>query len=90
MSTVKVLDEQDQILFECSLEEAEKAWAYARQMEDYGVDVRISAPSLPESLAKVLGGSDEELAKLRHELTEEIDSHIGCCNEHHSDDEQSN
>lgn len=86
MSTVKVLDEQNQILFECELDQAEQAWAYAKQMEEYGISVRLSSPSLPESLAKVLGGSEEELANLRHELEDEIDSHTGCCNHSDKDD----
>lgn len=85
MSTVKVLDEQDQILFECAVEEADKAWDYARQMEEIGIAVKLVSPSLPESLAKILGGNESELEKLRHELDEEIDSHIGCCNQ--QDDE---
>lgn len=87
MSTVKVVDEQDQVLFECSTGEAEKAWTYARQMEELGIEVRLVSPSLPETLAKVLGGTDEELATLRHELDEEIDSHIGCCNDHKNHNE---
>tara|TARA_R110000868_G_scaffold16687_5_gene74183 strand:- start:1908 stop:2177 length:270 start_codon:yes stop_codon:yes gene_type:complete len=80
MSTVKVLDEQEQILFECPMEQADRAWEYARQMDEMGIAVKISAPSLPESLAKVLGSGEEELANLRFELDQEIDSHIGCCN----------
>tara|TARA_R110000868_G_scaffold117600_2_gene312192 strand:- start:1186 stop:1455 length:270 start_codon:yes stop_codon:yes gene_type:complete len=84
MSTVKVLDEQQQILFECPIDQADRAWEYARQMDEMGIAVKISAPSLPESLAKVLGSDEEELTKLRFELDEELDSHIGCC---HSNDQ---
>ncbi|PIP90080.1 MAG: hypothetical protein COW01_09375 [Bdellovibrionales bacterium CG12_big_fil_rev_8_21_14_0_65_38_15] len=85
MSDVKVLDEQDQVLFQCSLQDAQKAWNYARDMEAIGIEVRIVSPSLPESLAKSLGVNEEDLATLRHELEDELDSHVGCCNKQDQD-----
>ncbi len=88
MSDVKVLDEQDQVLFQCSLDQAEKAWNYAKDMEALGISVKISSPSLPESLAKSLGGSEQELDTLRHELEDEIDSHVGCCNQPDSESQK--
>lgn len=80
MATVKVLDEQNQILFECELDQADRAWEFAKQMENYGISMRLSSPSLPESLAESLGRNQSEIDQLRHELEEEIDSHNGCCN----------
>ncbi len=54
----------------------------ACEMEAMGIDIKIEAPSLPESLATSLGASESELEELRHEMDDEVDSHnnsdLGC------------
>lgn len=78
---VQVIEEQEKtILFECPLEEIEKAYEYATQMEQLGIETKILAPSLPESLAIELGAKSESIQKLRSEIDDEIGSHIdeGC------------
>ncbi len=78
---MQVIDSEGQILFSCSVEEEEKAFNYAREMEEMGIEVKISAPSLPETLIQSLGAGEDDTQKLRQELNEEIEDHdIGCCN----------
>jgi hypothetical protein len=68
------LNSKDKI-FECSLEEIEKAYEFAKEMEAIGLDVKIEAPGLPESLANELGVSKEDLQKLKESIDFEIDEH---------------
>jgi hypothetical protein len=76
---LRVVSPDGQVLFECSQDERERAYAFAKEMEALGIEVSLSAPSLPESLALELGMNDEEAAELRDELDEEVDSHDSCC-----------
>ena len=46
------------------------------RMEDMGIEIKIHAPSLTETLATSLGADEEELAGLRSEQDDEIASHI--------------
>jgi hypothetical protein len=79
-NTVKVIETQTQtVLFECPMEEADKAFRYAVEMEGHGVDVTLRSPSGPESLAESLGISEEEKIKLRKVLEEEIEDHDDSC-----------
>jgi hypothetical protein len=81
MSTVKVIDPQsNKILLETSIEEIEKAYAYAREMEEYGIDVIIDAPSSSETLISSLGANSEDISALKDGINAEIASHDGCCN----------
>lgn len=77
---IKVIDSEDQVLFECGLEEEDKAFDFARQMEEIGIEVKISSPSLPETLIISLGATQKDKDILRKELVEEIEEHdSGCC-----------
>lgn len=77
---IRVLDSEDQVLFECSLEEEEKAYKFATQMEELGVEVRVSTPSAPETLATSLGMTHTEADDFRKSIIEEIEEHdTGCC-----------
>lgn len=80
LSKVKVIEEQSQtVLFECDMENIEKAYRYAVELEGMGIDVKILAPSLPESLGESLGVSSFELNRLKVEIQDEIDSHGQPC-----------
>ncbi len=77
---VKVYDKQEnQLLFECQIDEIEKAYEFAKEMEALGIDVEIKAPSLPETLAYGLGAKNEELGTLKQEIIDEVLSHEGSC-----------
>lgn len=75
-NTVKVIEQQSQTtLLECSLDEIEKAYQFAVEMEGHGIDVTIKSPSGPESLAESLGISEEDKDKLKKMLEQEIEDH---------------
>ena len=61
------------------MDQSEKAHEYAANMEEIGMDVRISAPSSPETLSIALGANQDSLNKLAKEIDDEIDSHGSCC-----------
>ncbi|MCB9091096.1 MAG: hypothetical protein H6621_11360 [Halobacteriovoraceae bacterium] len=82
---VRVIEIQSgEILFQCSMDESEKAYQYASDMEAIGLDVTVQAPSTMETLAHELGISRAEIQdKLVASMDEEIDSHNddvdSCC-----------
>lgn len=64
-----------QILFECSIERLEEAYAFAVRMEEMDVDVSVVTPSLALTLAMELGSDQDKLQQIKDELLEEIESH---------------
>ena len=74
-ATVTVRDNDGRVFFECPPDEKHRAYEYAEKMERMGIDVSLSCPSLPESLASSLGADEAALLKLKDELRREIDSH---------------
>lgn len=77
---VRVIDAiGGECLFECSMEDVERAYQFATQMEELGLDVKIDAPSLPETLGSSLGASEDQRRLLKQELEHEIDSHNSPC-----------
>jgi hypothetical protein len=73
---VKVIEQSSQeVLFECEIHEMERAYNYAEQMEEIGLDVKIEAPSAPETLARSLGSSEETISSLKAEIQKEIEDH---------------
>lgn len=77
MSTrVQVIDQiSSQILFECDMAEADIAYTKAREYEEMGLDIKILAPSLGETLIQSLGATSEEIEQYKKGLDSEIDSH---------------
>lgn len=76
-SKIKVIEASSgQVLFECDFEDHAIAFDYAHKMEDMGIEVKIHAPSLTETLATSLGADEEDLGTLRSEVDDEIASHI--------------
>lgn len=79
MHAVKIIDNASgEVLFTCSLEQIEKAYTEASQYEDYGLDVRIEAPTLTQTLAKSLGIEGESWEKYHDSVIAEIHDHEGC------------
>jgi hypothetical protein len=82
MSTIRVFEKNsNDILFECSADDADKAYEFAAQMEEIGLEVVIKQPSVAESLSMTLGAKQEELEDIRNEIRDEIESHNegSCC-----------
>jgi hypothetical protein len=86
-SKIRVVDtDTRQILFECALDESEKAYQFAAGMEEMGLSVEVMHPTLSETLTDSLGLSNEERRKYEASLEEEIEHHEGsCCFEDPSD-----
>ena len=77
---IKVIDrETGQSLFECALSESEKAYAFAAQMEEMGLDVKVKSPTLSDTLSSSLGLSPEAQAAYQDSLEEEMEQHEGSC-----------
>ncbi|OIQ19767.1 MAG: hypothetical protein BM556_04605 [Bacteriovorax sp. MedPE-SWde] len=75
--SVKLVDKMTgSVLFECSIQDIDKAYVQAEEYEQMGLDIELKAPSMPETLVRSLGGSDESINELNKALDDEIASHI--------------
>lgn len=80
ISKIRVVDtDTQQTLFECGLQEADKAYQFAASMEELGVSVNVINPTLSETLTDSLGLSNEERRKYEASMEEEIEHHDGSC-----------
>lgn len=79
-SKILVRDVQTkQVLFECPLSESEKAWQFAAEMEEMGLDIEVIAPTLGETLSNSLGLSKEDQQGYMDSIEEEMEGHDGSC-----------
>lgn len=76
---IHLYDQSEQLLASYTLEEREKAFNYAAELEEMGIEVTIKEPSLPETLINSLGATSTDRATLQKEIDEEIDSHGSDC-----------
>lgn len=75
-NSVRVIDNlSGSTLMETTMDKIQEAYSFAALMEEEGLDIKIEAPGLSETLISSLGASDEELAAYRQSLDEEIGSH---------------
>jgi len=71
--------QSQQILFECAITESEKAYKFATEMEEMGLDIEVVSPTLGETLSDSLGLSKEAQEEYKESLEEEMESHEGSC-----------
>lgn len=71
--------QSDQTLFECSLDESDKAFQFAAEMEELGLEVKVVSPSLTETLSNSLGLTKEQEEAYKTSLEEEMENHEGSC-----------
>ncbi len=77
---IQVIDrETQQILFECKLEESAKAYQFAAEMEQMGLDLKIIHPTLAQTLTNSLGLSHDEEVSYQESMTQELEDHDGSC-----------
>lgn len=77
---IRVVDtETRQVLFECQLDEADKAYQYAAGLEEIGLSVDVINPTLSETLTDSLGLSNDDRRKYEASVEEEIEHHDGSC-----------
>lgn len=73
---VRVIDNlSGSTLMETTLDKIQDAYTFAAMMEEVGLDIKIEAPGLAETLITSLGASDEEVADYRKSLDQEINDH---------------
>lgn len=73
---VRVIDNlSGSTLMETTMEKIQDAYSFAAMMEEEGLDIKIVAPGLSESLISSLGASSEEIAAYKKGLDDEISSH---------------
>jgi len=68
-----------QTLLECALNEAEKAYEFAAQMDEVGLDVKVINPTLSDTLTSSLGLSKAAKIEYNNSLDDEIEHHEGSC-----------
>jgi hypothetical protein len=71
--------ETKQVLFECDLIESEKAWQFAAEMEEMGLDIEVITPTLSETLSESLGLTRAEKEAYQESMEEEMEAHDGSC-----------
>jgi len=79
-SKILVIDVQTkQSLFECGVEDSEKAYRFAAEMEKMGLDVEVISPTLSETLSNSLGLTSDQMREYKKSLDEEMEGHDGSC-----------
>lgn len=68
-----------QVLMECGIHESERAWQFAAEMEELGLDIEVVSPTLSETLSTSLGLSNEQKQEYKESMEEEMDQHDGSC-----------
>lgn len=77
---VKVIAiETKEVLLEVAIEEIAKAYQFAAQMEEMGIEVKLDAPTLADTLSDSLGLSADNRHKLEISMEEELEDHEGSC-----------
>lgn len=77
---VKVVDVQSgESLFECSMEDLERAYQAAGDFEEMGLDVKVIAPSITQTLTNSLGMTHEEEEEYQNSVVAEMEDHEGSC-----------
>jgi len=80
MPKIRVLDLQSgQTLFECSVQDSEKAYQFAAQMEEIGLELKVIIPTLSDTLSQSLGLTREQKLAYKTSLEEEMEDHDGSC-----------
>lgn len=69
----------EQVLFECPFEESERAYQFAAEMEEHGLDVQVVSPTLTDTLSSSLGLSPSEISAYKESMEEELEAHEGSC-----------
>lgn len=80
MSKIRVIDNiSGQVLKEFELAESEKAYEYAAEMEEIGLDIAVNSPTITRTLSTSLGASPQRIEEMEKSAMEEIEDHEGSC-----------
>jgi hypothetical protein len=79
-SQIQVIDAlSNEILYECSLQDSEKAYAFASEMEELGLDIKVISPTITQTLTDSLGMNHDEKEEYENSVVAEIHDHEGGC-----------
>lgn len=86
MMKVKIIEtNENQTLFECSVEDIEFAYQKAKEYEAMGLEVKLISPTISQSLTYALGLNHDEQEEYEQSVIAEIDDHDGsCCHDNSS------
>lgn len=81
---IKIIDNISQsILASFDIDESDAAYKFASEMEEMGLDIKISSPSIAETLGETLGVNEAEMDEFKESMEAEISSHLdrsdSCC-----------
>lgn len=77
---VKILEvHSGEILWQGSMDALSDAYEYAAKLENMGLDVKLEAPTVTQSLIENLGLNAEEKEEFEESLLDEIHDHDGSC-----------
>lgn len=80
ITKVKVVDaSSNETLVEYPIEDLEKAYQYAAHLEEMGLDIKVLAPSVTQTLCDSLGIEHDALEEYENSVVAEIDDHDGSC-----------
>lgn len=68
-----------QVLFECPVQDADRAYVVAADYEAMGLEVKVEHPTVNQTLADSLGVSGAPLEDFEQSLDDELDDHPGSC-----------
>lgn len=68
-----------QVLFECPVTESERAYEFAAEMEEMGLDIEVLAPTLSDTLSASLGLSKDQVQEYKDSMEQEMEDHDGSC-----------
>lgn len=77
---ILVIDVQtNQVLFECPISQSERAYTFAAEMEQIGLEIKVIAPTFTDTLTTSLGLTKEAREHYNEGLQEEFEQHEGSC-----------
>lgn len=69
----------NEVLYECPVEELESAYKRAGEYEEMGLEIKVLAPSVTQTLTNTLGLSHDEEDEYQNSVTAEMEDHEGSC-----------
>lgn len=69
----------NEVLFECPMEELESAYQKAGDYEEMGLDVKVIAPTVTQTLTNTLGLTHDEEDEYQNSVVGEMEDHDGSC-----------
>lgn len=79
-NAVKIIEVHSQeILWQGSMDDLSEAYEYAAKLENMGLDVKLEAPTVTQSLATNLGLNLSEKEEFEQSIFDEIHDHEGSC-----------